>query len=327
VTQAPPASPTPPWAAPNQAAPTPPAWGAPPPPPAGAPAPGGYWAAPVPPAQPKSGINPALVVLVIALIAAIAGGAYVFASQNKGAGASPSAPTASGPIAQGSAKPGTSSGPGASGAAPAGTGLSGAVTALSDIESYKFTMTVAGGDFGSALSALGGSSSSGNSEFTISGTIVESPSKGADVTIAGIHMVEIDGYDYVDLTGSGSFIKTEASGTSMADSMSPASMFSGMMGASTAGWDVVGSESKNGVDTSHYQATESALAEFGTESGVDAATWTGDIWVANNGGYPVSMAILGTASDGTVAYEIKFDITNINDPANKVAAPTNVISS
>jgi hypothetical protein len=57
---------------------------------------------------------------------------------------------------------------------------------------------------------------------------------------------------------------------------------------------------------------------------VTGATWTADVWIAQNGGYPVSMSILAKASDNSILYEIQFDITNINDPANKVTAPTNL---
>jgi hypothetical protein len=33
---------------------------------------------------------------------------------------------------------------------------------------------------------------------------------------------------------------------------------------------------------------------------------------------------VATASDSSVPYEVQFDITNVNDAANKVTAPTNV---
>ena len=36
------------------------------------------------------------------------------------------------------------------------------------------------------------------------------------------------------------------------------------------------------------------------------------------------MNITGKASDGSVAYQIIFDISNINDSTNTVTAPTNV---
>ena len=34
------------------------------------------------------------------------------------------------------------------------------------------------------------------------------------------------------------------------------------------------------------------------------------------------MDIVAKESDGGQPYEVKFDITNVNDPANKVTAPT-----
>ena len=140
-------------------------------------------------------------------------------------------------------------------------------------------------------------------------------------------LVEMASVDeaYLDMTGTGAFLKTEASGTSMADSFSPATMFSSAIDTSTAGgYTKVGSENKNGVQADHYQASAADLAEYGSMLGVTGATWTADVWVAQDGGYPVSMSILAKATDNSVAYEIQFDITNVNDPANKVTAPTNV---
>jgi hypothetical protein len=49
-----------------------------------------------------------------------------------------------------------------------------------------------------------------------------------------------------------------------------------------------------------------------------------DIWIAKAGGYPVSMAMVAKASDNSLAYEILFDITNVNDPTIKISAPTNI---
>jgi len=41
---------------------------------------------------------------------------------------------------------------------------------------------------------------------------------------------------------------------------------------------------------------------------------------------PVSMVIMAKTSDGKAAYEVSFDISKINDPSNKVTAPTNVMA-
>jgi hypothetical protein len=206
-----------------------------------------------------------------------------------------------------------------------GSGLSGAASAFSAIDSYKFSMTLAGGDLGSTLSMLGGPSATGNAPFTYNGTVAVKPEKAADVSMAGFHIIEIGGYDYLDIGGTGSFVKTAVEGTGMTDSLSPAAMFSNAIDPSViSGYNKVGSEIKNGVASDHYQASASALAAYGMMLNVTGATWTADVWIAQNGGYPVSLSILAKSSDSSVVYKILFDITNVNDPANKVTAPTNV---
>ena len=286
--------------------------------------------APVPAAQPRSGISPAMLLLGLLLIVAVAGGAYLYTNQNsKGPGSSGGpgtsfGPTASGPVSSATLS-GKTSNPNASVPAGNGSGLTGASSAFSNISSYKFSMTLAGGEFGSMLSAFG-SGTSGDTPFTMSGTVTVKPQKAADINMGSFHIVEIGGFDYIDMTGAGTFYKTTASGAGLADSLSPATMFSGLVGSSSSsGYGKVGSGSKNGVAADHYQASTEALAAYASTQGVTDATWSSDVWIAQNGGYPVSMSIIAVASDKTIAYEIKFDITNVNDPANKVTAPAKVL--
>ena len=208
--------------------------------------------------------------------------------------------------------------------AASGAGLSGAVANLSVVSNYKFKMTLAGGTFGSLFALLPVGGSTGNAAFTLSGMIVTSPAQAADITMGSFHIIEIGGYDYMDL-GTGGFVKTPVTGTGLADSLSPATLFSSSITASTAGsYQLVGSESKNGVEADHYQANAAALAEYGSILGVTDATWSADVWLAKSGGYPVSVAIVAKATDKSVAYELSFDLTNVNDPSNSVTAPTNI---
>lgn len=44
-----------------------------------------------------------------------------------------------------------------------------------------------------------------------------------------------------------------------------------------------------------------------------------DVWVAKGGGYPVSMSV--QAAGGSENFEMSFDITDINNPSNKVESP------
>ena len=206
-----------------------------------------------------------------------------------------------------------------------GSGLSGAASAFSTIDSYKFSMTLAGGDLGSTLAMLGGPSPSANTPFTYSGTMIVKPAKAADISMTGFHVIEIGGNDYLDIGDTGGFVKSAVEGTGMTDSLSPIQMFQNVVDPSViSDYNKVGSETKNNVATDHYQASASALAEYGSMLSVTGATWTADVWIAQTGGYPVSMSILAKASDNSTLYEIQFDITNINDPANTVTAPTNL---
>jgi hypothetical protein len=223
--------------------------------------------------------------------------------------------------------PGAASTPGGNGSGNGG-GLTGAANNFGAIKSYKFSMTLAGGTFGSILSGLPGASASSDAPFTMSGTVTTSPA-AADITMAGFHIIEVGGFEYVDLSGTGTFYKTPASGTSMAESLSPATMFSNAMDTSAgSGFSKVGTDNKNGVKADHYTASASAMAAYGSTLGVAAdATWSADVWIAQSGGYPVSMSIIATGSDKSVLYQVTFDISAINDPSNNVTAPANAIGA
>ena len=206
-----------------------------------------------------------------------------------------------------------------------GSGLGGAASAFSTIDSYKFSMTLAGDDLGSTLAMLGGPSPSGDAPFTYGGTMIARPAKAADISMTGFHVIEIGGYDYRDIGDTGGFAKSAVEGTGMTDSLSPIEMFQNMVDPSViSGYSKVGSDTKDKVETDHYQASASVLAGYESMQSVTGATWTADVWIAQNGGYPVSLSILAKASDSSVVYQILFDITNVNDPANKVTAPTKV---
>jgi hypothetical protein len=210
--------------------------------------------------------------------------------------------------------------------APGGGGagaLTGAEAAFATINSYKFSMTLGGGSYGSMLSMLGGAGATGGAAFSLGGTVTVKPAKASDVTMGGMRFITIGGFDYVDL-GTGGFVKSASTASSIADGFSPSSMFSTF--GSISDYSKVGSENKNGVDADHYQAKSSAFTRMGPSLGVAAnATWTGDVWIAKTGGYPVSSAIFAKVSGGTVAFQMTYDMTNINDSSLKVTVPTNIL--
>lgn len=258
--------------------------------------------------------------LALLTVMAVALGACGGSSGTTAAGASQASATASQP---------------AQSALPAATGstISGAAAALMAINSYKFTMTETGGSLGDTLSMLP-STGSGTPSFKLSGTVVLQPDKAADITVAGtLHVISIGGFDYQDINLTGGFTKNDAAKPSVIDSLSPITVFSTAFNSSfdfASDFDMVGSESKDSVDTDHYKTNDSgnaALAEFGSVGGIAADKWSAEIWVAKGGGYPVSVTITGTSGPvgtTTIAFERTFDLTQVNDAANKVTAPTNV---
>ncbi len=212
---------------------------------------------------------------------------------------------------------------------PIGNGgpiLAGAADALASLTSYKFHMTQAGTDSVNKLADIAGnaSSTSANGSVTFSGTVILKPAKAAEVTTTGLHVIFVDGFDYMDVGNGGAFSKIAADTTSISDPFTPAEVYSKLR---VSGYSNVGSDTKNGVASDHYQAGASALAELGSVSGVRGATWSADLWIAKEGGYPVSIAILATAKDGTIPYQTTFDLSNINDASNKVTAPQNVLGA
>jgi hypothetical protein len=268
--------------------------------------------------------------LILAAVAALILSACGGGSQTPAPSATAVGPTASLPVA-------TSS--------PSGNGspvLAGAGDALASLTSYKFRMTQAGTDSVNRVADLTGNGSSSNGSVTFNGTVILKPDKAAEVTTTGLHVISVGGFDYMDV-GNAGFLKMSAdspgaspssgaspspgvspSPASISDPFTPAQVFSKIR---MSGYSNVGSETKNGVPSDHYQAGASALAELGSVSGVKGATWSADIWIAKDGGYPVSVALIAKAKDGTIPYETAFDLTNINDAANKVTAPENVMGA
>ena len=182
-------------------------------------------------------------------------------------------------------------------------------------------MTMQGGSYASMLSAFGGTGAAGGA-FVVTGTVVTSPEKASDISFGTMKIISIGGFDYMDL-GTGTFMKTKATSSSMADAFSPTSLFGSSVGSSSSGYSKVGTESKNGVNADHYTANSVVLAQYAKSLDKTAASWTADVWVSAEGGYPVSTAIVGSDAGGKVVYQLVFDITNVNDPANKVTAPAN----
>lgn len=168
------------------------------------------------------------------------------------------------------------------------------VAGLEDIDSYKLTITVAGTPVYSA-------------------TVVTRPVLSRDVTVSGQRFVII-----------GDEIWMETDGVLQP---APAEMAAGMLSiydpvvlvgafaqpGAMAGATEAGTEEKNGVQTKRYQITADSL--IGTMASMPPGASI-EIWVAEDGGYLVAMAVTGMESG-----DFAMDVTDVNDPANVVEPP------
>lgn len=258
----------------------------------------------------RRSVVPTPLALAIAAMLAVAACGGSSATQAP-ASVAPSTAASAAPAASTPASPDVSQ-PSAEASQPAGGddgGLGGAAAKLSSIDSFKFSMTMTGGSFGTLLGTE-----------PITGIVTTNP-KAAQMSMMGMQVLEVDGKTWVNL-GSGWTESTDSSTSSLADSFSPEKMFgSTLSGSAAGGYKAVGEEQKNGVTAVHYTADATVLGTYGSLFGVEGnATWSADVWVAKDGGYPVSMSVLATG--GTDEFKMIFDVTDINNPSNKIESPS-----
>jgi len=93
----------------------------------------------------------------------------------------------------------------------------------------------------------------------------------------------------------------------------PEQMFSLYFAGFGGSFSEVGSESKNGIDSTHYQGDEELGTLLGQIAGFQGQ-WSSDVWIANDGGYLVHSEAGAEAAAGGEAgsFLIVVDITDPN---------------
>jgi hypothetical protein len=251
--------------------------------------------------------------LVAMLAFAACGGGNATSSPGSGQTSGPG--ESSGPVdTQG---PDESEGPGETPGTGDGSGaFTAATTALDDLDSYTYSVEIESVD-----------SPSGTTHSRLSGTVVNTD----DARLLTMETLDESG-TVTDSTGI--LIIGEDAWTRQGDETEPwtsipaaqANLFiqsfamyrpEQMFGTYFAGFGgnfrEVGTETKNGVETTHYQGDEALGAILGAIAGVQG-TWSSDAWIATDGDYLVhSEASVEAAADGTGgSFSIVVDITDIN---------------
>jgi hypothetical protein len=265
---------------------------------------------------------PVLMLVAVLALAACGGGSTPAASSESGAT----------PAVGSTAAPAATSGAAATEAAateaPTAGGavnLGDAAASLENLDNYSFKMEMKaeGGSTGMMGMASGGS-------IAIEGALQLKPVEAADIkmTLSGGSQASEIGYRiigdkaYMNLGGDSWMAAPAEDAASTIDSLKPDSL---LKGYATSDMSKVGEEDKNGIASVHYQSTKDP--GIGSMFGLPTATWTIDTWLAKDGGFPVSAAIVATGKNEAGeagSFSMSVDVTGVNDPNLKIEAPANV---
>jgi hypothetical protein len=222
----------------------------------------------------------------------------------------------------------TGGGPGGSQGVTAGGAFGTASNALNNLDSYKFDVEITS----SSNTTFG---SQGTTSFT--GTVVHKPDmeqqldevvKDANGNVTSeLHFLVIGSSAWTKQTASGAYTAVPAAAvgamTQGFAAFRPEQLFGTAFGSLGSDYSLVGSETKNGVNSQHFHGSEAIGTFFSALSGT-TGTWQSDVWLASDGGYLVSSNVAAAAATATQAgsFSIDVEITNVNDPANKLTPPS-----
>lgn len=208
----------------------------------------------------------------------------------------------------------------APGAAVTSADVRNAMAALSRLDSYQFT-----GAYFTGYAGVGSQVSLNGTERSTPTFAIDSTSQAANgpaghyIRIANDLWVNTgvpDAFYHYDATTSGNLIaqfEPYAVAVHIADA-------SGLQNT----YQPVGVETVNGVESMHYGLSQADRDSLIQRSGLDPKTWAGDVWLATNGGYLVSLRF-GPLFEGETEPGQGFiwdtTATNCSCPVNP---PTNV---
>jgi len=210
----------------------------------------------------------------------------------------------------------------ASASAAEGPDIGAAAAALKDVQRYALD-----------IKASGLPQAAGAGEITMSG-LVDTENDAYQLAMtgiagldalgggAGISFIVIgddvwigtDGETYVKTPGASAMVQPIREG------LAPGTLLNMVPAGAANGMATVGQEDKNGVATTHYHVTGADSPGVAEGLGQDGVM---DLWVADDGGYIVSMVVDGVIDmNGTqTPMSWTMDISRINDESIEIEAP------
>ena len=194
----------------------------------------------------------------------------------------------------------------------AGTGNSlapGLSAGLEKLDSYQFSWTL------SAASAP-----------WVSGTVINKGTKSYRISDPGsVQFIVIGDQAWTSIDAGKTWATTDVPSVDLTSLRLDAG-YSTWFDKNAAGFKMAGEESKNGVQCVRYEG-DSSLSGLYSSIGGGSSQLTADLWIAKDGNYPVSGAFgySGSTASKSGAFGFSFDVTHVNDSANSVIPPSNVL--
>ncbi|HSO30651.1 MAG TPA: hypothetical protein VLS28_12160 [Candidatus Sulfomarinibacteraceae bacterium] len=243
-------------------------------------------------------------------LAACGGSASQAPSTDAAASTETSAPVES-PAAEPTEAPTESVEPGDGGEA-----FTAATTALDALDSYAFEVELA------STTSSSGTTTTSHSRY--SGVVVNRPAEANSLRIeeldadgnvtSGTEFIVIGAEAWLRDAGATDWTAMPAAQVgSFFGAFRPEQMFGTYFAGFGGNFTEVGTETKNGVEATHYQGDEAVGALLGTIAGF-SGNWHSDVWIANDGGFLVHSEAGAESAAGADAgsFLIVVDITEPN---------------
>ena len=222
--------------------------------------------------------------------------------------------------------PSTSNLPGTAGSSPAGSGPTassdslapGLSAGLAKLDSYQFSWTL------SAASSAGTAVAS--SVPWVSGTVINKGTRSYRINDpSAVQFIVIGDKAWTSIDKGNTWATGDVPSADLTNLMLDAG-YATWFDKNAASFKMDGEESKNGVQCVRYKG-DSSLSGLYAGTGEASSHFTADLWIAKDGNYPVSgnFGYSGSVGGNSGDFGYSFDVTHVNDSANSVAAPTNVL--
>ena len=194
---------------------------------------------------------------------------------------------------------------------------------LGALRAYRFTVGIAG------RSPLRLDEPT-NGGLAMRGSLIHQPTLAIDAVLE-TQMVEFDGNagfsasqrfvligDTIWAPRSGESPKPEPAAESLDSlrSLLPDGVVERLIVPYAAGFGLVGSGQRNGVDAVHYRLTTQGEHVYATATSCDG-TWTGDLWIAEDDGLLLAADVqcaVPAASGSEAGFRVQLEVTDPNDP-------------